>query len=140
MVQAGLKALEWLVKIQTDPKGHFVPIGNAGWMTRNGHRARFDQQPIEAMNMIDAFREAFNVTHDEKWIGHAQWCLEWFLGRNDLNAPLYDYETGGCCDGLTSGGTNTNQGAESTLSWQLALLNMYWLMNLKVGSTNPDLP
>jgi hypothetical protein len=125
MVEAGFRSLEWLLQIQSDPKGHFVPIGNDGWWTRNGHRARFDQQPIEAHNMIEACVEAYKVSSDEKWIAAAQRCLEWFLGRNDLNASLYDYKTGGCCDGLTPDGANRNQGAESTLAWLLSLLNMY---------------
>jgi hypothetical protein len=35
---------------------------------------------------------------------------------------LYDYETGGCRDGLQPSGVNENQGAESTLAWLLSLL------------------
>jgi hypothetical protein len=133
MVEAGFRSLEWLVQIQNDPKGHFVPIGNDGWWARNGHRARFDQQPIEAHNMIEACIEAYKISSDEKWIAAAQRCLEWFLGRNDLNASLYDYKTGGCCDGLTPDGANRNQGAESTLAWLLSLLNMYSVKEAKTA-------
>lgn len=133
LIQAGLHSLEWLIKIQTDPKGHFVPIGNNGWLTRNGFRARFDQQPIEAQEMIEALKDAYLVTADEIWIDHAQMCLEWFLGRNDLSVPLYDYRTGGCFDGLTPTGPNRNQGAESTLAWLLSLLNMYTLRSKQVS-------
>jgi len=127
MIEAGLRCLEWLVGIQTDPKGHFVPIGNHGWFSRNGQQARFDQQPLEAQNMIEACVEAYGITRDEKWIVEARRCFDWFLGRNDLNVPLYDYRTGGCCDGLTADGANQNQGAESTLAWLLSLLNVYFL-------------
>jgi glycosyltransferase involved in cell wall biosynthesis len=132
-IQAGLQSLEWLVKIQTDPKGHFVPIGNNGWFTKNGPRARFDQQPIEAQEMIEALKDAYLITADDVWIDYAQMCLEWFLGRNDLKVPLYDYRTGGCCDGLTPTGPNRNQGAESTLAWLLSLLNMYGLRSKQVS-------
>ncbi len=55
--------------------------------------------------------------------------MEWFLGRNDLNAPLYDHKSGGCCDGLHADGPNRNQGAESTLAFFLSLLNI-----LKLGT------
>ncbi|GEM_PF-2139856 len=72
--------------------------------------------------MIEACREAYEATNDEKWLSHAQRCLEWFLGRNDLNAPLYDHKSGGCCDGLQADGPNRNQGAESTLVCFLSLL------------------
>ncbi|MCK8600471.1 glycosyltransferase family 4 protein [Desulfoferrobacter suflitae] len=133
MVSAGLRSLEWLRTIQTDSRGHFVPIGNRGWYPRAGLKARFDQQPIEAQAMIDACREAYHVTSDPKWIAAAQCCLEWFLGRNDLNAPLYDYQTGGCRDGLSATGPNRNQGAESTLAWLLSLSTLYRMRNAQVS-------
>jgi glycosyltransferase involved in cell wall biosynthesis len=130
MVEAGLRSLEWLIKIQTNHKGQFTPIGNSGWFRRDGEKARFDQQPLEAQSILEACVEAFKITQDQKWIMEARRCLEWFLGRNDLNIPLYNYKTGGCYDAITSTGPNINQGAESTLAWLLSLLNMYLLDNL----------
>jgi glycosyltransferase involved in cell wall biosynthesis len=124
MLQTGLRSLEWLMTVQTDPKGHFVPVGNNGWYPKRGAKARFDQQPIEALDMIEACREAYDATNDSKWVSHAQRCLEWFLGRNDLGAPLYDHKTGGCCDGLNADGPNRNQGAESTLVCFLSILHL----------------
>lgn len=135
MMNDGLRALDWLVRIQTDPKGHFVPIGNHGWYQRGGDRARFDQQPIEAQAMIEACMDAYAVTREGRWVEEARRCFEWFLGRNDLNAPLYDYRTGGCCDGLTADGPNLNQGAESTVSWLLSLLNMHSLTESEAEPT-----
>ncbi len=41
--------------------------------------------------------------------------FEWFLGRNRLDRPLYDFATGGCSDGLGTEALNENEGAESTL-------------------------
>jgi hypothetical protein len=41
-----------------------------------------------------------------------------------LQAPLYDPITGGCLDGLHPDRPNENQGAESTLSFLLALTEM----------------
>lgn len=124
MLQAGLQSLEWLMTVQTDPKGHFVPVGNNGWYPKGGTKARFDQQPIEALNMIEAFREAYEVTNDSKWVSRAQCCMEWYLGHNDLNAPLYNDKTGGCSDGLSAYGPNRNQGAESTLACFLSMLHL----------------
>jgi hypothetical protein len=37
---------------------------------------------------------------------------------------LYDYESAGCSDGLHEENISLNQGAESTLSFLLALLSM----------------
>jgi hypothetical protein len=54
----------------------------------------------------------------------AQRVFSWFLGKNDLGLPLYDATTGGCRDGLHPDRINENQGAESTLSFLMALLEM----------------
>jgi len=123
MVDLGLRTLEWLLKVQTE-KGHFVPIGNNGWYEKDGPKARFDQQPIEANAMIEACVEAFNITRDKTWIDNAVMCFQWFLGHNDLNMPLYDAKTGGCRDGLMADGINNNEGAESSLAWLLSLMTL----------------
>lgn len=121
----GLSALMWLLKKQTTPEGHISLIGNGGWLTRTGERTQFDQQPVDAMALVDACVEAFHGTGELFWIEEAGRCLHWFLGYNDLNLPLYDFTTGGCCDGLMHNGVNANQGAESTVSWLISLLTMY---------------
>ena len=51
-------------------------------------------------------------------------AFEWFLGRNDLGEALYDPASGGCRDGLHADRVNQNQGAESTLAFLLASLEM----------------
>ena len=125
MVEAGLRSLEWLAAIQRGESGQFVPIGNRGFYPRGGERARFDQQPIEAYSMVSACLEAHRMTGEERWYREAQRAFDWFLGRNDLRLPLYDPTTGGCRDGLQPDGVNQNQGAESTLSFLLALAEMH---------------
>ncbi|MEN8130171.1 MAG: glycosyltransferase family 4 protein [Pseudomonadota bacterium] len=126
MLEMGLRGLNWLKQVQTDETGrHFAAIGNQGWLTRDGEKARFDQQPLEAAAMVDACIEAFNCTRDEEWITYAYRCLNWYQGENDLRIPLCDYATGGCQDGLEAQGANENQGAESTLCWLMALLAVY---------------
>jgi hypothetical protein len=123
MIDTGLKTLSWLVEIQTDNK-HFSPVGNMGWYERNGIKARFDQQPIEAHAMVDACIEAFNITGENTWIEKAVMCFNWFLGQNDLNMVLYDPKTGGCRDGLMADGINQNEGAESTLACLLSHMTL----------------
>jgi hypothetical protein len=54
----------------------------------------------------------------------ARRAFNWFLGENQLRQPLYDVTTGGCHDGLHADRVNENQGAESTLSFLLALSQM----------------
>ncbi len=133
VLEAGLKSLRWLVEQQKGPAGHFAPIGCNGFWKRGGERARFDQQPIEANAMIAASLEAYALTHDEYWKGASRHCFEWFLGRNDLNEPLYDSTTGGCRDALHHDRISQNQGAESSLAFYLSLAQM------TEAETAPDL-
>ncbi len=134
MLHVGLESLAWLVRIQRDPRGWFVPVGNAGWFQRGGEQARFDQQPIEAYHMIEACHEAYLATMDTAWLDHGVLCMEWFFGRNDLNLSLYNHTTGGCCDGLRPDGVNGNQGAESTLAGILSLLNMHRMRSRRISA------
>jgi hypothetical protein len=124
MLAQGLLSLEWLVKLQVLDSGRVSLIGNQGWLDRQGKRARFDQQPVEAMALAEACAQAYRVTGDEVWFDRARTFLDWFTGNNDTGASLYDYQTGGCRDGLSADGPNLNQGAESTLAWLIALLTV----------------
>jgi glycosyltransferase involved in cell wall biosynthesis len=124
VLEIGLKSLRWLVSIQKTQAGHFRPIGSNGFYQRDGARADFDQQPVEAQAMVSACLEAFRATQDAMWSREAKRAFEWFLGRNDLGVPLYDSTTGGCSDGLHAERISENQGAESSLAFHLALAEM----------------
>jgi hypothetical protein len=125
MVAAGIESLEWLVAAQhRGDEEMFVPIGSSGFFTEGKEKARFDQQPVEACATISACLEAHSLTHEKRWLEEAQRVFRWFLGKNDLQVPLYDATTGGCRDGLHPDRVNENQGAESTLSFLMALLEM----------------
>ncbi len=130
MVDAGLESLRWLADIQTGHKGYFSPIGSNGFYPRGGERARYDQQPLEAYSMVAAALEAYRITNESFWEKEARRAFNWFLGRNDLELPLYDLLIGGCHDGLHQDRVNLNQGAESTLSFLLALAEMRLSQNI----------
>jgi glycosyltransferase involved in cell wall biosynthesis len=137
MVSAGLEALDWLLKTQhCETNHHFVPIGSHGFYHQGGEKARFDQQPIEAAGAVSACLEAYRVTGDSHWRTQAWSAFNWFLGDNDLQLPLYDPVTGGCRDGLHPERANQNQGAESMLSFLMALLEMHSLQK----SERPENP
>ncbi len=123
-LEIGLKSLRWLASIQLTQAGHFRSIGSNGFYSKDGARADFDQQPVEAQAMVSACLEAFLNTRDPFWTVEAKRAFEWFLGRNDLGLPLYDSTTGGCGDGLHIDRVNANQGAESSLAFQLSLVEM----------------
>ncbi len=122
--QRGISALRWLVGVQTTSYGYLRPIGSNGFYRRDGERAEFDQQPIEAQSTISACLEAYSATADPWWYEKAQSAFDWFLGWNDLGIELYCSQTGGCRDGLHADRGNENQGAESTLAFLLALSEM----------------
>ena len=125
MVSAALESLDWLSTEQhCEINRHFVPIGSQGFYRQHGEKARFDQQPLEAAGAVSACLQAYRVTGDSRWRGEAWSAFNWFLGENDLQLPLYDSITGGCRDGLHPDRANENQGAESTLSFLMALLEM----------------
>ena len=126
MTDAGLESLTWLMNLQrTNAEGgHLVPIGSNGFYERGGKRARFDQQPVEVQATVSACLAAYRITGEKSWRREARRAFEWFLGRNDLNLPIYDPTTGGCRDGLHPDRPNENQGAESTLAFLQSLLEL----------------
>jgi len=114
--QTGLRALEFLGRI-TQPEGVFVPIGNDGWYRRGCRRAKYDQQPIEACGMVDAWIAAARLTGDPSYLQHGRTAFAWFEGLNTERIAVGVADTGACYDGLLPGCVNRNQGAESTLSY-----------------------
>jgi hypothetical protein len=107
--------------------GILRPIGNQGWLKRDGPAAaQFDQQGIDVMAMVLFYKQAFHITREPQYLTRLYKSYQWFLGANDLGLPLYDPSTGGCADGLHCEGINQNQGAESTLA--------YWISHVVVAS------
>jgi glycosyltransferase involved in cell wall biosynthesis len=124
MLSTGLKSLEWLRDLYRAPDGTFCPIGSNGFYRRGAERPVFDQQPVEACAMVAASLDSWRATGDRAWINEMWRAFSWFLGENALHTSLYDPSTGGCRDGLHQDRANENQGAESTLSFLLALADM----------------
>lgn len=122
MMAHAKEGLSWLVTIQTDRKGCFLPIGSNGFYPRSRPRAIYDQQPIEALATIDACREALNVFGEPAWQLEIHRAFNWFHGANTELKSLIDDSTGGCRDGLMLRSVNLNQGAESTLAYITATL------------------
>jgi hypothetical protein len=120
LIDAGLQTLDWLIAVQTAATGHLSPIGNTLW-PRDGIKAQFDQQPIEATTLLLASELAYRITGEDRYRAAVEQGYGWFLGRNDLGVDVADPSLGAGFDGLTPLGVNTNQGAESTLMWLLAL-------------------
>lgn len=110
----GLDLLDWLVETETlDGRFSFTPVGGRG---PGDERPAFDQQPIEAWAMVDACARAYRATGDGTWSVRAIAAAEWFMGRNDIDAMVYDPSTGAGFDGIHPDRVNANRGAESTLA------------------------
>jgi glycosyltransferase involved in cell wall biosynthesis len=136
-VAAGLRALRWLMKLQTTQTGLFRPVGSQSFGNKRRHPRAFDQQPLEATATISASLAAWRADGDPKWKADAQRAFAWFLGSNDLSCPLVDLETGSCCDGLHPGRVNENRGGESVVSYLLALAEIRQLARSDGHYTKP---
>lgn len=121
--KVGLDTLDFLTEIQWN--GDFFDIvGNQGWYSYNGEKPVFDQQPIEAGYLTQAYVSAYEIVRDRKYLELARYSFEYFLGRNRLQTVMYDYSTGAVCDGLNRDGMNCNQGAESVICFLMALSSL----------------
>jgi glycosyltransferase involved in cell wall biosynthesis len=121
--RVGLATLDFLTEVQW--KGDFFDIvGNQGWYSCDGEKPIFDQQPIEAGYLTQAYISAYETVRERKYLELARYSFEYFLGRNRLRTPMYDYSTGAICDGLNCDGMNCNQGAESVICFLMALSSL----------------
>lgn len=124
IVTAGLSALRWLIARQTAPGGHFRPVGSDGFLLASREPQQFDQQPLEACATVAACLAASSVEAGPFWQAEAARAFAWFAGANDLGTALVDEGTGSCRDGLHRNRANENRGAESLLSYLMALTDM----------------
>jgi len=117
---------------------HFSFVGCKGWYEKGGKKATFDQQPIEAASTVMMLHSAYEATGDREYLKLERKAFDWFLGENDLHLPVYDFRTKGCYDGLMAGGVNMNQGAESLVSYLLALLSIIESCSIIEKLEGPD--
>jgi hypothetical protein len=114
-MRSALALLRWLVDQESNGRWFsFTPVGGRG---AADPRPGFDQQPIEAAAMAAACARAHEVTGEARWAEEVRRAARWFLGGNDIGAPMFDAATGGAFDGLGERGPNRNQGAESALAF-----------------------
>lgn len=119
LLQVATRSMAFLAR-ETIRDGVFEPVGSSGWYPRGQTRAGFDQQPIEAMAMVDAAIAAHRATGEPHYARLAGVAARWFTGANVHGLSLVDVARGSCRDGLNAEGLNLNEGAESTLAWLLA--------------------
>jgi glycosyltransferase involved in cell wall biosynthesis len=122
LVEVGLESLRWLGD-ESGLDGDVLRLtGHHGRRRGEAAPGGGDEQPLDAAALVEAELTAFAVTRDAEHGVRARRAFEWFLGRNHLQRPLYDFATGGCSDGVGSEALNGNEGAESTLAFHRAAL------------------
>jgi hypothetical protein len=121
-IELGLSSLAWLGDECGLNDGLLRLPGHAGRHRYDPGPGAGDEQPLDASALVDAELAAFAITGDVVHGARAKCAFDWFLGRNRLKRPLYDFATGGCCDGLGDEHVNANEGAESTLAFHRAHL------------------
>ena len=122
LAELGLDSLRWLGdECGLDEDALRLP-GHRGRRRGEPAPGSGDEQPLDAAALVEAELSAFAITRKHEHGARAIQAFEWFLGRNHLQQPLYDFATGGCSDGLGSDALNDNQGAESTLAFHHAAL------------------
>ena len=118
----GVKTFEFLDQLVFHKK-HITVIGNKDWYSKDKEKPCYiGQQPIDVSSMVYLYSKMYDTTKNHLYKEKMFTSFEWFFGKNDLNVPLYDFESKGCCDGLEQYGINRNQGAESTICFWLAYL------------------
>lgn len=93
-----------------------------------------EQFPATCATFIEAMGAAFFNRRNPELLKPIRSAVDWFLGANQLNEPLYDFSTGGCHDSLISVGLNRNQGAEATVYCLLAFLSLNQIISLQDSS------
>jgi glycosyltransferase involved in cell wall biosynthesis len=122
LTELGLESLRWLGDECGLDEGRLRLPGHRGRRRDEAAPGAGDEQPLDAAALVEAELAAFAVTRETGHGIRATRAFEWFLGRNRLERPLYDFATGGCSDGLGDEALNQNEGAESTLALHRAAL------------------
>jgi len=120
MLRMGLRAVEWLLTVQTAEAGHLSLIGDLGGWPRGGIRATADQRPSEATTLLLAADAAWRATSTPRFRTGMEAAYAWFLGGNDVAGMVADPVRGACHDGISGDGVLPGQGPEATLMWLTA--------------------
>jgi hypothetical protein len=122
-LEVGRESLEFLERLCFNDE-YLNLVGNEAWHRRGSRRSMADEQPLDAAAFVLAFQGGYLATGEVHYRHRMRESFEWFLGRNRLRTSLYDFATSGCHDALGRHEVNQNQGAESVISFLLALLAM----------------
>jgi hypothetical protein len=115
----GVDSMDFLIQESFDDEDRFNAIGNSNWYMGGERKSIYDQQTIEAGAMVEACVCGYKITGYEEYLRGANNVFDWFKGKN-IGRHYMLAENGGVYDGITKNGYNTNQGAESLISYLMA--------------------
>jgi glycosyltransferase involved in cell wall biosynthesis len=105
--------------------GRLQVISNKGWIKKGTpYIHQYGEQPMEVASIIEALYIFYQATGEHRYKDYLQMAFSWFIGNNHLNQMVYHPVNGGCHDGVEEFEINSNQGAESTLSYIVSRLTM----------------
>jgi uncharacterized protein YyaL (SSP411 family) len=126
----GIASLDFLIQNLFDSGGVFHAIGNGNpdtneietsWLRKHSIMAIYDEQSIEAGCMVEACRDASIITGEAKYKQYAKNALRWFHGKNSAGIRMVK-DNGAVYDAINGpNSVNINCGAESVISYGLAL-------------------
>lgn len=118
--------------------GYLKLVGCNGWAVKDCPVAQFDEQPVDAADMVLAYSEAYKVTDNSSYLEKAEISLKWFHGLNCHSIPMVNPDIGGSFDGITRTGINMNQGAESLFAYVMSYLTAEEMGIVSIGETEKD--
>lgn len=120
------EAFDFLL-LKTFGKNGMEVIPTISWYHKGGDKEQNivgAEQPIDVAYTILALGNFYEVFSKEEYLTKMKIAFDWFLGKNYLKQIIYNPVTGGCYDGLERDYVNLNQGAESTVSYLLARIQV----------------
>ncbi len=99
-------------------------ISNRGWLLKGAVREDGGEQSIDVCYTITTLSLFYETTGKPSYREKLNAAFNWYLGNNHLNQIIYNPVTGGCFDGLEENHVNQNQGAESTVCYLIARLQV----------------
>lgn len=83
---------------------------------------KFPQIAYGIHSVYSGMKLLSEITGNSVYSANAEKIFSWFKGKNIVNTPMYDAETGRCYDGINNDkDVNYNSGAESTIECLLAI-------------------
>jgi hypothetical protein len=111
-IELGLSSLAWFGDECGLAAGMLRLPGHLGRRRDEPAPGLGDEQPLDASALVEAELSAFAINGDRVHGGAREMRVRWFLGRNRLRRPLYDFATGGLLlRRLGEDDVNANEGA-----------------------------